>query len=246
MPLAVSNAKPNTLVWGGFFFVNAKFIMWQKVILHYSLRYTLVYKIAILLLTAIYFTGYAQIQSKEGLQFGAKLGLSWHNATGGITKVPVSASFLGGIWMRVKLSHRWTGQPEVIFTEKGGGNIDHDDLRFGQYSVKLFYLEMPLLFQYHWKKAIFEIGPSAGVRTYQYEVLARTYPANLSPYYPFKPAELSVNLGVRYAINSRWSLDMRLCHSVISVRDEIAGLSGKMYNRVVAFSVNRRFGGRES
>src|SRR5688572_33460839 len=92
---------------------------------------------------------------------------------------------------------------------------------------------MPILFQYHYRKVIFEAGPCAGIRTYQYEVLARTYPVDLSPYYPFKSAELAVNVGARYAFNSRWHIDLRFSHSIFPVREQITGISDAVYNRVL-------------
>ena len=179
----------------------------------------------------------AQHKSLSTLRVGLKLGYSVHTMSGDLTKTSVGANLLGGVWLQLKMSQKWTAQPELLMIDKGigvraGGKSPH--------FVNLHYFEFPVLFQYHTKQLYYEFGPSMA---YLLNIRENRY-TNESPdlvnTYPFSRTDLSFNLGIGVRINELWSLGLRLNHSIVPVRAAVPNISRASYNQLVAVGVTRQ------
>jgi len=182
----------------------------------------------------------AQSYNKELYRFGWKFGYTAHTITGGRVKSKVKDYFEGGLWLQLKLSKKWTAQAEILFVEKGTGGSDKNTLKYGGYWVGLYYFEVPLLFQVHPKKWLFEFGPGIGVLIYGHENLHGAPSPDMTAEYPFDKKEISFNAGIGYTINMKWFWGLRFTHSLMPVRTQLPDISEQVYNRILALQVSRR------
>ncbi len=125
------------------------------------------------------------------------------------------AGILLGAFVRRDFSQKISLQLEMLFIQKGSrkevSKIDNS-----YYRMRLHYLEVPLLFQYHVSKKItLEIGPSAGALIFSEEddqlgVILYTP--------PFEKLEISSHLGIQFVFSEKWALDLRHSGSLTPVR----------------------------
>lgn len=178
----------------------------------------------------------AQHNFKSPYRAGLKLGFSLHTLRGDLTKSPPGGNFIGGFWFQLKLNKKWTAQTELLLLDKGIGTLSGRSPHW----VNLHYFEIPLLFQYHRNKTFFEFGPVLG---YMINCAEHLY-GNLSPdlvfTYPFKKSELSFNLGAGFTLNEKWTLGLRLSHSLLPVRNAVPLVSEAAYNRLLALNLTRQ------
>jgi hypothetical protein len=87
--------------------------------------------------------------------------------------------------------------------------------------MRLGYIEMPFLYQYHLKnKIILETGPSVSFLLHHYE--ERDY--DEISYGEFSLANLSFMAGIGYPITEKLSAHFRMNSSILSIRtDEVNG-----------------------
>lgn len=180
----------------------------------------------------------AQHNYKSPFRVGLKLGYSYHTLTGNLTESRPSGDFLGGFWFQLKMNKKWTAQTELLLLDKGIG-----DSQFGKQSphkVNLHYFEVPVLFQYHIKKIYFEFGPGLGYLINHHEHLYSNETPDLITEHPFTRTELSFNLGIGCKLNEKWTMELRLSHSILPVRGAVPSVSKASYNRLLALSVSRQ------
>jgi hypothetical protein len=185
----------------------------------------------------------AQHGYKSPFRVGLKLGYSLHTLTGDFTKSHPGGNLLGGFWFQLKMNQKWTAQAELLLLDKGIG------VQTGNKSphyVNLHYFEIPVLFQYHKKKICFEFGPCLGYMINYREHLYGNKTPDLVNNYPFMRMELSFNVGVGCALNEKWSIGLRLSHSLLPVRGAVPLVSKESYNRLLALSVARQLKKKEA
>ncbi|MES2567899.1 MAG: porin family protein [Bacteroidota bacterium] len=180
---------------------------------------------------------YAQHNSKSPYRAGLKLGYSYHTLSGDLTESSPNGNLLGGFWFQLKLNKKWTAQTELLLIDKGiggtlGGKSPHE--------VNLHYFEVPVLFQYYRKKVYFEFGPGLGYLINFHEHLYGNVSPDLVNDHPFVRSELSFNLGIGCLLNEKWTLGLRLSHSLVPVRGAVPLVSKVSYNRLVALSLTRQ------
>jgi hypothetical protein len=184
----------------------------------------------------------AQHNYQSSYRVGLKLGYSLHTLTGDLTKTQPGQDFIGGFWFQLKMNKKWTAQTELLLIDKGigGGPGEQSPNQVCPHLVNLHYFEMPVLFQYHRKNIYFEFGPGLG---YLISCAEHVY-GNVSPdlvfKYPFIRREISFNVGVGCKLNEKWTLGVRLSHSLLPVRSAVPLVSKKSYNCLLAFSVTRQ------
>ena len=70
-----------------------------------------------------------------------------------------------GVYLRAKLGEKLSLQPEFLYSRKGA-EINYEDTQntgsTGKYRYNMGYLEMPLLFVFHFNKFSFQAGPYLG------------------------------------------------------------------------------------
>ncbi len=179
---------------------------------------------------------YAQHNYKAPYRAGLKLGFSLHTITGDLTKSRPDGFLFGGFWFQLKLNKKWTAQMELLLIDKGIGAYSGKSPHF----VTLHYFEIPVLFQYYRKMTYFEFGPGLGYLINCAEHLYGNLSPDLAFKYPFNSSELSFNLGIGSILNEKWTLGLRLSHSLLPVRDAVPLVSKKSYNSLLAFSITRQ------
>lgn len=171
-------------------------------------------------------------------KFGFKLGTGLQTITGNFIKTKPRVAFAGGFWVQLKIAKRWNMQAEIYNISKGTG-LGLQQPKLGDYWLRMSYFEMPILFQYIKKNAFIEMGPSiaALINTGEYTT------GGILPYqeelYPFSKKDLSLNLGAGYVFSSKWSLCLRVSHSLLLVRKQLPASTRQIYNRGLVLAFNR-------
>ena len=136
------------------------------------------------------------------------------------------------------MNKKWTAQTELLLLDKGIGEAFAGQK--SPHEVSLHYVEIPVLFQYHRKKIYFEFGPGLGYMINYHEHLNGNSSPDLVDKYPFIRRELSFNVGIGFNLNEKWTLGLRLSHSLLPVRGAVPLVSKTSYNLFLALSVTRQ------
>jgi hypothetical protein len=127
-----------------------------------------------------------------------------------------------GVWVRLDVNERSSFQTELSYFQKGSRhNPDEKRDDFTFYLMRLGYIEMPFLYQYHLKsKVSLEVGPSFSYLLHSYEELDYgevTY----GKFSLFNPSFMA---GIGYPVNEKLSVHLRINNSILSIRtDEVTG-----------------------
>lgn len=179
---------------------------------------------------------------KSPFRVGLKLGLSVHTLSGDLTESRAGKNLLGGFWFQLKMNKKWTAQTELLLIDKGIGVWGTGSPRF----VNLHYFEIPVLFQYHKKMIYFEFGPGMGYMINYREHLYGNQTPELVNDHPFTRSELSFNLGMGCSLNEKWTIGLRLSHSLLPVRRAVPSISKESYNQLLALSLTRQLKKRKA
>ena len=187
----------------------------------------------------------AQHSYKSPYRVGFKLGYTFHTLTGDLTESHHGQNLLGGFWFQLKMTKKWTAQTELLLLDKGIGLLKKGigvalSGKKSPHWVNLHYFEVPVLFQYHQKKIYFEFGPGLGYLINRAEHLYGNETPDLVNDYPFSRSELSFNVGIGCILNEKWTIGLRLSHSLLPVRGDVPTVSKESYNRLLALSVTRQ------
>ena len=193
----------------------------------------------------------AQHNYKSPYRAGLKLGYLLHTLTGDLTESPPGQNLLGGFWFQLKMNKKWTAQTELLLLDKGIGLLPKGigvalSGKKSPHWVNLHYFEIPVLFQYHRKKIYFEFGPGLGYLINRAEHLYGNVSPDLVNKYPFMRSEVSFNIGAGCKLNEKWTLELRLSHSLLPVRRAVPSVSKESYNRLLALSVTRQLKKKEA
>lgn len=167
---------------------------------------------------------------------------------GGITATQVSGDNLAGFnkpglgiggLLSAKLSEKFSAQFELLYMQKGSKSTATDSL---VYFLTLHYLEIPVLLGYHYKKFVFEAGPSVAFLFGSTEEDAY---GELKGAKPFDKVEVSANIGVTYPLSRSLMLNWRYGGSLTPIRahasEETYGLNKGQYNSMLFFSLRYYF-----
>ncbi len=179
----------------------------------------------------------AQHNNKFPVRVGLKLGLLVHTLSGDLTESRPGVNALAGAWLQLKMDKKWTAQVELLLLDKGIGGTQGAK---PPHYVNLHYLEIPILFQYHSNDLYFEFGPGMGYLINCAEHIYNNLAPDLLDTYPFSRSELSFNVGGGCSLNDKWSLGLRISHSILPVRSAVPSVSKESYNRLIALSVTRQ------
>ncbi len=157
----------------------------------------------------------------EGFDAGIRGGIIGSQVDGdkyeGFNKVGITA----GIFVKRKLSDLFSLQLELNYIQKGSRKpTNMDDNTY--YLMRVNYVEVPLLLQWHTSKSIDIFGgPSFGKLLNSYEETefgSFTGPA-------FEKYELAARIGISYKLSDQWSVDGRYCNSITTIRPFPGGYS---------------------
>jgi Outer membrane protein beta-barrel domain len=122
-----------------------------------------------IILTAIFAASFAGISYAQWIHIGPKIGTNINKISGKSFKDEFSYNYSAGGFATIKLGKKWSIQPEVVFNQVSSDTtsdfsqlykIDGSTIS----NIKLNYLSIPLLLNYHLSKGIaLQAGPQYGI-----------------------------------------------------------------------------------
>ena len=137
----------------------------------------------------------------------------------------------------MKLSDKSNLQIEIIFVNKGCSDKRDKNYGYKYYSYFdiLYYIEVPILFQYNYKKIYFEGGPSLALLIWNLD-FESTNAGYLSTSPQF--TDISFNFGFGYLYDKRLNLGLRYSNSIIPMRRTPTS----QYNSLFSLSLSYKIG----
>lgn len=126
------------------------------------------------------------------------------------------AGLRGGIFSQLRLSKKTNLQLEIADSHSGTSNGKNNKCNYCDWLV---YLEIPVLFQYHYKSFYAEAGPSAG---YLHRESSYEDPLSVVKYFEKRPnpLDLRMNIGIGYQSDKRLGCGLRYNNSIIPIRQQ--------------------------
>jgi len=121
-----------------------------------------------------------------------------------------------GMWVQLDLNERSSFQTELSYIQKGSRhNPDDNTQDYTSYLMRLGYIEMPVLYQYHLKNKItLEVGPAFSFLVHSYE----EFNYDEIDYGEFNLFNLSFIAGIGYPITEKIGAYFRVNSSITSIR----------------------------
>jgi hypothetical protein len=132
------------------------------------------------------------------------------------------AGIFAGGYVSLPVSSRADLRLELGYIQKGSRkNPVPDNGDYDSYLMRLGYIEMPFLFQYHiGSKLMTEVGPAISYLLHSGE----KYNRQETSYHPFKKQNLSIIAGISYPLTEKISAGLRTNDSLFSIRkDKVTG-----------------------
>ena len=169
-----------------------------------------------------------------GIHAGFNASQIFGDGVGGYNK----AGLMGGAFVYTELSDKWGGQLEIRYSEKGSATYPrHPE----PWKIKLQYIELPVLVIYDMSKK-FQIqgGVSVG---YLFRA-SRNDGYGYETFEQFDKFEAAINLGVKYALFDRLSINIRSTQSILPIYALYSGATApySMFNNVVTFAFYYQIG----
>jgi len=184
------------------------------------------------------------IYSQNKFKAGLKAGISTSQVAGDTYAGFNKAGIAGGGFVRADINEKWSTQFEILFIQKGSkhvGNPEKGDYTY--YMMQLNYIEIPLLFQYHQKKFMYEVGPGIAYLTSYREY--DTY-SEITGLRPFNSTEINFNIGIDYNIIKNLNINWRYSNSLNAIRKHASGAAywwnPGQQNNVLTFTLTYTFG----
>lgn len=193
------------------------------------------------LLTIILFlagsTCFAQLDFRAGLTAGATTSQVSGDGLAGFHKVGPFA----GAFVRTPLREKLAWQMEIVYTQKGSRKIPKAEEGNVFYTLKLNYVEVPILMQYELDKFTYEFGPSIGALVSYQEF---THIGDIFPARDFNRAEFSFNLGIGFHVKENLLLSWRFNNSIWRIRKHVGDNTFRLnlgqYSTALNFLVHYR------
>lgn len=164
-----------------------------------------------------------------------------------------SLGLVFGGFSNIKTSNKSKLQIEMIYSQKGSGNLNINNIQHSDYLkpyIKMSYFEMPIFYKYLQNKDLeFEIGVATAylIDGYFKDTYGKIDNSNSSP---FTEYDLGISLGINYWLTNNLSLNTRYTNSIIPIGKEDYNLSniysnnyvnkGK-YNSAINFTIQYNF-----
>jgi len=155
------------------------------------------------------------------------------------------AGLNAGVGVAFPFSEKIAGQFEIKFTQKGSYRGQRPNIGdYSTYSIKLNYIELPLIVKYLYKPKInFETGLAFGyLMSSKEEFNDLTDPGSR----PFYKNEFSWLIGGNYQLYKNISVNIRYSYSVLPIRKNLGNWTSwykrGQFNNVVCFSFYYKLG----
>lgn len=173
------------------------------------------------------------IHAQKLALLGVKIGYVKCQLLGDAEKGIEGEGFHGGFFSQLPLQKKMNLQAELLYSLKGCDWYPRKERneRSKDYFDILRYIEIPILFQYHYKSFLMEAGPGMGFLLQEFHYDGRHFISSLST--PAKSTDFSVNLGIGYQSDKRFGCGLRYVNSVVPIRTEPT----KQYNSSLLFVI---------
>lgn len=180
----------------------------------------------ILTVVAFAVLGLTNMNAQE-VSFGVKGGINLANFVGDNSKsFDQVTAFNFGAMAEIKLSEKFSFQPELLFSGQG---TSIDDA-----TLEMRYLNLPLMAKYYVTKGLsFEAGPQVGF-------LASAKMEGVDVKKNFKSFDLGFNVGLGYKLQNGLNFGLRSNVGLTNIND-VKGISSKNRNSVFQASVGYFF-----
>ncbi len=145
-------------------------------------------------------------------------------------------NFGAGIGVSTALREEFYMEMELNFVQKGSKQrTDPDKFGQDQYKMDLWYLQIPILFEYRYNdKFGGAIGPAFGALVSSKET---DFYGEIQNQPEFNSLDFSLVIGGRYYLSKRFMAELRLDQSLAPIRSKGSGISrrlkGRQYNTVL-------------
>lgn len=180
-------------------------------------------------LLTILFWAYALSSVAQQFNGGLAAGLAGSQVAGDTYSGFRKPGAYTGLWIRLAIDERSSVQTELSYFQKGSRhNPDEKRQDFTFYLMRLGYIEMPFLYQYHLKsKIIIEAGPSLSYLLHSYEALDYIE-VSYGKFSLFNPSFMA---GIVFPITDKMSAHLRTDNSILSIRtDKVNGARYRIFD----------------
>lgn len=148
---------------------------------------------------------------------GALIGLAATQVAGDKYSGFNKAGPIAGFFVNLEASPRSTFQMELYYIQKGSrDNANAVEEDYDSYLLRLNYIELPLLYQYHMGWFAVQAGPSVAFNMSGYE---ETNGEEVGAD-DFATATFQIHFGVIFTIANNWKIDIRTNNSLTNLRNQ--------------------------
>lgn len=195
-------------------------------------------------IVAVLAFGFANAQE---VKFGAKAGLNVSTLTGDVNDVSSRVGFHVGGFAEIKLSDKFSVQPELLYSAQGAkgsyNDFDGTDIISIDVTSKLAYINVPVMAKYYVAdKFSLEAGPQIGFLVSAKEKHSFGGDSEeLDIKDGLNSIDFGVNFGAGYDFTENVSVGVRYNLGLSNINKNEDGDSGKVKNSVFSLSVGYRF-----
>ncbi|MBW4361335.1 porin family protein [Flavobacterium taihuense] len=183
-------------------------------------------------------------------QFGIKGGLNVANQIYSEDGAPSPSSIIGfhiGGFVEVKMSDKFSIQPEVLYSTQGSKfdmNVDYNGTNYNTEDVfKLSYINIPIMFKYYAAERFsLEAGPQIGFLTsskLDVTVLGQSVSQNAKDL--FESVDFGLNIGAGFDFTKNFSAGVRYNFGLANVAKTEGGDDSTVKNGVFSVSLGYKF-----
>ena len=201
----------------------------------------------ILTAAAVFAFGFANAQE---VKFGVKGGLNLANFEGDTDGLDMKSrtGFHVGGFVAVKLSDKFTLQPEVLYSVQGAkaDNFEYDlngTVYIADLDYNLSYVNVPLMLKYYAaEKFNIEVGPQVGFLTAaKVKATVNGISAEEDAKEQFESLDFGVNVGAGYDFTENLSAGLRYNLGLSNIAKTEPGDDSKIRNAVFSVSLGYKF-----
>lgn len=209
-------------------------------------------KKVILSVAALFAFGFANAQD---VKFGVKGGVNFATLTGDVQNASMKVGFNVGGFAEIKVSEKFSVQPEVLFSTQGAKDEESGDLGGGttykdENKINLAYLNVPIMAKYYVAdKFSLEAGPQFGflmsakndyTSTTTNGGVTNTESQNVDIKDSTKSVDFGLNFGAGYEFTENVSAGVRYNLGLSDISDDNDD-NTKVNNSVISLSIGYKF-----
>ncbi|RLD80743.1 MAG: hypothetical protein DRJ15_06265 [Bacteroidetes bacterium] len=166
---------------------------------------------------SLFFVLFVMIGFAQKFNGGALIGLAATQVAGDKYSGFNKAGPIAGFFVNLEASPRSTFQMEMYYIQKGSrDNANAVEEDYDSYLLRLNYIELPLLYQYHTGWFAVQAGPSVAFSMSGYE---ETNGEEVGAD-DFAIATFQIHFGVVFTLANNWKIDIRTNNSLTNLRNQ--------------------------